>query len=97
MINHTHTAPPVVVSSTELDTDRCVIEQFRFDADLQKQIIRAFVEAELCPCAVETFYANSHRTVELTVHALYCAVVNEMVLRATASALAEPSNTGDQR
>ena len=87
----------VSAMSAELDGSTCVIEQFRFDADLQKKMIRAFVEAELCPCAVQTFYANSHRTVELTVHALYCAVMNEMVLRATATALAEPSNTEGQR
>lgn len=80
-------------STAELDGSTCVIEQFRFDADIQKKMLRAFVEAELCPCAVETFNANSHRTVELTVHALYCAVINEMVLRSTATAVAEQANT----
>lgn len=75
-----------------LGDGKCVIEDFRFDSSTQKKLIRKFVESELCPCAVETFNAHDNRTVELTMDALYRAVINEMVLRGLATAVAESPN-----
>lgn len=75
-----------------LGAEKCVIENFRFDASTQKKLIRKFVEDELCPCAVETFNAHDNRTIELTMEALYRAVINEMVLRGLATAAAEAPN-----
>ncbi len=72
-----------------LEAGKCVIEEFRFDAITQKNLIRAFVESELCPCAVETFNAHDNRTIDLTMEALYRAVINEMVLRGLATKMAE--------
>lgn len=75
-----------------LEAEKCVIEDFRFDIPTQKKLVRKFVEEELCPCAVETFNAHDNRTIELTMDALYRAVINEMVLRGLATAMAEASN-----
>lgn len=71
------------------EVDTCVLEDVRLDSSTQKKLIRLFVETELCPCAIETFNAHDNRTLELTVDALYRAVINEMVLRGLATKVAQ--------
>lgn len=82
--------------------ETCVIETFKLDASMQKKLIRKFVESELCSCAIETFNAHDNRTIELVMDALYRSVLNEMVLRGLATAVAEAHNpkqppTGDTK
>lgn len=72
-----------------LEAEKCVIENFHIDSSLQKKLIRKFVEDDLCSCAIETFDAFDNRNVELTMEALYRAVINEMVLRCLATSANE--------
>lgn len=65
----------------------CILITPELDKPTVENLIRKFVECELCPCAKETFIAEMiHRDIK---EALYRAVVNEMVLRAMAEKVSE--------
>lgn len=88
--NEAHISPSELNAGLWAET--CVIETVTLDTSTQKKLIRKFVEGELCPCAIETFNEYDNPTIELTMSALYRAVINEMFLRGVATASAETPN-----
>ena len=71
----------------------CVIETPRFTTEQLIEMISTFANTELCSCALEAFkceMANKLSSrIETVKNALYVAVINEMVLRATADYIKE--------